>query len=83
MMPAANKPEEMNEITGPGPDAHNRVGSYIGPMAASFQVAPAGAPSQGDLETAELYGQRVAELTLQFMRGKNDQLIAESEERKS
>jgi NAD(P)H dehydrogenase (quinone) len=83
MMPAANKPEEMNEITGPGPDAHNRVGSYIGPMAASFQVAPAGAPSQGDLETAELYGQRVAELTLQFMRGKNDKLIAESEERKS
>jgi hypothetical protein len=52
-------------------------------MAASFQVAPAGAPSQGDLETAELYGQRVAELTLQFMRGKNDQLISESEERKS
>ncbi|WP_395088264.1 hypothetical protein [Armatimonas sp.] len=69
----------MNQIAGPGPDAHNRVGSYIGPMAASFQIAASGAPSQGDLETAEFYGQRVAEITLQFARGKNDKLIAKSE----
>src|SRR5258708_19865247 len=40
MMPSANKPEDMNEITGPGPDAHNRVGSFTGPIAASFQLQP-------------------------------------------
>lgn len=56
---------------GPGPSAHNRVGSFIGPMAASFQVNPPEAPCQGDLETAEIYGRRVAEITLQFIRGKN------------
>ena len=74
-MPAPNKPEEMNLITGPGPEAHNRVGAYIGPMAASFQLAAADAPSQGDLETAELYRQRVAQITLQFARGKQEKLL--------
>lgn len=71
MMPSANQPEAMDQINGPGPDAHNRVGSYIGPMAASFQVKPPDAPSLGDLETAEMYGLRVAEITLQFTRGKH------------
>ena len=70
MMPSSNKPEAMNQITGPGPDAHNRVGSFIGPMAASFQVNPPDAPGKGDLETAEMYGRRVAEITLQFVRGR-------------
>jgi len=72
MMPSANKPDDMDQIAGPGPDAHNRAGSFIGPTAASFQVRPPGAPSKGDLETAELYGRRVAEITLQFVRGKTD-----------
>lgn len=71
MMPSANKPDDMNRIEGPGPDAHNRVGSFIGPMSASFQVNPPDAPSKGDIETAEIYGRRVAEITLQFVRGKN------------
>jgi len=66
MMPAANKPEQMNTLAGPGPDAHNRVGSFIGPMAASFQIQPPGSPGIGDIETAEAYGQRVAEITLRF-----------------
>ena len=70
LMPSANTPDAMNEITGPGPDAHNRVGSFIGPMATSFQVPPPNAPSSGDLETAEIYGRRVAEITLQVLRGK-------------
>jgi hypothetical protein len=39
-------------------------------MSASFQVDPPGAPSKGDLETAELYGKRVAEITLQFVKGR-------------
>jgi len=71
MMPASNKQEEMNQISGPGPDAHNRVGSFIGPMSASFQVKPPSAPGKGDVETAEIYGRRVAEITLQFARGRN------------
>ena len=69
LMPSANKPEEMTQITGPGPEAHNRVGSFTGPMASSFQVNPPDGPSKGDLETAELYGRRVAEVTMRFVRG--------------
>jgi hypothetical protein len=51
MMPSSNQPEDMNQIAGPGPNSHNRVGSFIGPMEASFQNQPLG---KGDLETAEL-----------------------------
>jgi hypothetical protein len=40
MMPSANQPEDMNQIAGPGPNSHNRVGSFIGPMEASFQNQP-------------------------------------------
>jgi NAD(P)H dehydrogenase (quinone) len=68
MHPAPNKTEEMGQIEGPGPDAHNRVGSFIGPMSASFQVSPPTTPGKGDIETAEAYGKRVAEITLLFLR---------------
>lgn len=71
MFPSANDMDAMNSVEGPGPDAHNRVGSFVGPMAASFQVDPPGAPPKGDIETAELYGKRVAEVTLQFVRGRS------------
>jgi NAD(P)H dehydrogenase (quinone) len=70
MMPSANQPEGFNQVTGPGPGAHNRLGSFIGPMAASFQVKPPDAPCKGDLETAEAYGKRVAQITLQFLKGR-------------
>lgn len=72
IMPSANRPEEMQTIVGPGPDAHNRVGSFVGPMASSFQVKPPGAPPKGDLETAEAYGRRVAMLTARFVSTKVD-----------
>lgn len=71
MFPSANNPDAMNSIDGPGPDEHNRVGSFIGPMAVSFQVAPPAAPPKGDIETAQAYGRRVAEVTLQFVRGRS------------
>ena len=71
MFPSANDPDAMNSVEGPGPKAHNRVGSFIGPMAASFQVNPPDAPPTGDLETAEAYGRRVAKITLQFVRGRS------------
>jgi len=40
-------------------------------MSASFQINPPGASGKGDLETAVLYGRRIAELTRQFVRGKS------------
>jgi len=70
LFPSADDMEAMNSVEGPGPDRLNRVGSFIGPMAASFQVNPPDAPPRGDIETAELYGGRVAEVTLQFLKGR-------------
>jgi hypothetical protein len=49
---------------------HNRAGSFVGPMSASFQVKPPDAPAKGDIETAEAYGRRVATITLQFLMGR-------------
>jgi NAD(P)H dehydrogenase (quinone) len=69
MMPSANRLEELNSISGPDWGAHNRVGSFLGPMATSFQVKAPEAPSQGDRDTAEAYGRRVAEITAVFVRG--------------
>jgi len=66
MLPGANRPEEMNTVAGPGPDAHNRVGACLGPMSASFQVRPPDAPPKGDIETAEAYGKRVAEIAVRL-----------------
>ncbi len=71
MHPAASDPESMNRIEGPGPEVLNRLGSYIGPMAASFQVNAGDAPGSGDLATAEAYGTRVATITQQLARGRN------------
>jgi NAD(P)H dehydrogenase (quinone) len=71
MFPSANQPDALNSVDGPGPETHNRVGSFVGPMSASFQVDPPNAPPKGDLETAEAYGKRVADVTLQFMRGRS------------
>ncbi|MCU7845940.1 MAG: flavodoxin family protein [Candidatus Thiodiazotropha sp. (ex Monitilora ramsayi)] len=70
MMPAASDPDSMNRIQGPGPEVMNRMGSYTGAMAASFQVDPGDAPSSGDIATAEAYGTRVATITQQLARGR-------------
>jgi NAD(P)H dehydrogenase (quinone) len=70
MMPAANDPAGMKSINGPGATAHNRVGSFSGAMAASFQLPAGEAPVQGDLETATLYGKRVAEIALKLASSK-------------
>lgn len=72
MFPSANDPDAMKKIKGPGPEAHNRVGSLIGPMSASFQADPPAAPSKGDGETAEVYGQRMASITLKFIRRRQE-----------
>ncbi len=48
------------------PKAINRVGSHLGAMAQSDNASPEITPSSGDLETAELLGKRVAEITRRF-----------------
>lgn len=68
--PAENEQESLNHAHGPGPDAINRVSSSLGPMATSFQLAPGEGPPSGDLKSAEAYGRRVAEITLQLKRGR-------------
>jgi NAD(P)H dehydrogenase (quinone) len=66
MLPSQNDREAVKTIQGPGPEVHNRNGAFAGPMASSFECGPEDAPSKGDLETAEHYGRRVAELTLRL-----------------
>jgi NAD(P)H dehydrogenase (quinone) len=46
---------------------HNRIGSYSGLMTQSNNDSPEITPPQGDLETAKLFGIRVAEITKKFM----------------
>jgi multimeric flavodoxin WrbA len=51
-------------------DDINRMGSYIAPMAQSDADAAPDEMSQGDLETARLYGVRVAQTARRFAAGK-------------
>jgi hypothetical protein len=39
-------------------------------MSASFQIAPPDAPLPGDLQTAELYGARIVEITDRWIKAK-------------
>ena len=69
MMPASNEPDGGKTVEGPSSNAHNRLSSFAGPMASSFNVKPPEAPGKGDIETAEMYGKRIAEITKKY-RGK-------------
>lgn len=46
------------------PDSVNRLGSYMGVMAQADNVPPEQSPPDGDIETATLYGQRLAKAAL-------------------
>ena len=70
MHPAPNDPAGMKTIAGPSPTAHNRVGSFSGAMAASFQLPAGEGPVEGDLETARMYGKRVAEIAVRLAKSK-------------
>lgn len=52
-------------------DDPNRMGSYIAPMAQSDADAAPSEMSPGDLETASLYGARVAGIANQFKAGRS------------
>ena len=48
---------------GPDSDQLNRIGSWLGVATQSNSEAPEIAPPKGDLETAKLFGERVADIT--------------------
>lgn len=57
-------------MTGHTPGDINRMGTYAGCMAQSGDDSPEVTPPEGDRRTAELFGRRLAEITLRFARGK-------------
>ncbi len=59
-MPASSKEH------GGKPDQINRMGSSLGLMTQSDNASPENTPSSGDIETAILFGKRVAEITSKF-----------------
>ncbi len=58
-------------MTGSTENDLNRMGSYAGLMAQSRDDSPEVTPPEGDRRTAELFGKRLAEVTLGFARGRN------------
>jgi NAD(P)H dehydrogenase (quinone) len=60
IMPGTGDQAGTMTLQGPGPDSHNRMSSFVGAMASSFNVKPPEAPGPGDRETARLYGARIA-----------------------
>ena len=69
MMPSANKPEAMDQATGPGRDALNQVGPFIGPMGTSFQINPPDAPARGDHASARSRQSRLSDCRCQAWAG--------------
>ncbi len=65
LMPPGNK--AMEELPS---DQINRFGSSFGLMTQSGNAVPEHATPAGDLETARLFGARVAAITAQFVRGR-------------
>lgn len=52
------------------PEDLNRIGSYMGLMAQADNVDASQSPPEGDRKTAELFGTRVAEYAVRWVRGK-------------
>lgn len=53
-------------VEGPDSDQLNRIGSWLGLATQSNNEAPEIAPPKGDIETAKLFGERVANITQKF-----------------
>lgn len=58
---AEGNQSNANDVPSGNVESVNRIGSYLGVMAQSDNVAPTESPSSGDIKTAELYGARVAD----------------------
>ena len=59
----------LDIFPGRSPQERNRVGGWLGAMAQSNDESPELSPISSDLDTAAYLGQRVAEVTRQFMAG--------------
>lgn len=58
------------DYDGKDEDAINRLGGYLGPFAQSANAAPGpDNPPKGDIETAKLYGARIATAAARWTRG--------------
>lgn len=66
IMPGSTK----GESDVPEADQVNRFGSYMGLMAQASSASPEVTPPAGDIETARLFGQRIAEVTARFAQRK-------------
>ena len=64
---AENELDTLNRPDGPGATARNRTGVSLGVTGASFRLNAETSPGSGDLETAEAYGKRVAEITCRLV----------------
>lgn len=76
IIPATNKFEDMAQLEGSESKFINHESSLIGPISGSIQFNLDAPPSKEDLDTAESYGRRVGEITLQFVRGRMAQTEA-------
>jgi NAD(P)H dehydrogenase (quinone) len=66
----AELPTQVKGVEGPDSNQINRLGSSLGLMTQSNNDSTEIVPPKGDLETARIFGQRVAEITAQFVKGK-------------
>lgn len=57
----------LDMFAGRKPEDQNRVGGWLGAMAQSNDESPEFSPIKSDLDTAAHLGQRVAEITRQFL----------------
>jgi multimeric flavodoxin WrbA len=62
LMPSNSKAAQRNDV--------NYVGSFSGAMSVSPSDASPGEMESGDLETARQFGQRVAEVAVQWVAGR-------------
>ncbi|MCP1772716.1 NAD(P)H dehydrogenase (quinone) [Neisseria perflava] len=67
--PGYNEENALTRADGPSANAINRLDASIGAMSSSG-LRSVEEMSAGDLESARLYGVRVAEITAQFVRGR-------------
>lgn len=64
----AELPTQVKGVEGPDSSQINRLGSSLGLMTQANNEAPDISPPKGDLETAKIFGDRIAVITKQFVK---------------
>ncbi len=65
----AELPTQVKGVEGPDSNQINRLGSSLGLMTQANNDSPDIVPPKGDLETAKVFGKRIAAITKQFVAG--------------